>query len=61
MDKTEIICALTMIGILALGFYVWASANVQVNNARTPEELRVACSGFTIQNAPVRCLEVVNR
>lgn len=49
---------LFFLGLLMLYIFSWNSINNRVDNAKTKSELREACAGISIQNAPVRCLEL---
>lgn len=60
MDESGCL-VLMIIGFVAfMVLAVFSHTNLynKVNQARTVEELRVACSGVSIQYAPVRCLEL---
>jgi len=58
MDKIALVTLAVMVGLIALAFVSWTQINDRVNNAKTKEELRIACSGLSIQSAPVRCLDL---
>ena len=49
---------IVLIGLVVLIIWVYASAFNAVYDAKTPQELRQACSGFSIKNAPIECLQL---
>lgn len=57
MDKVSII----LIGFFVLLAGIYLYFTYEVLNAKTPEELMQACQGFTVKDAPMRCLEGFNK
>ena len=60
MDKIWLLLLIPIV-LIVLYFYAWSEVNNAADSARTSDELRVACLGLSVQVAPVRCLEMMNK